>query len=87
MVAVIGGMACARTEADELPPPYTTLAFDAVAVRSAGVTVPVPAAYVNVYLGSDAPEHVFVPVCAPTTVVAVIVVTQVAPVAGVTTGE
>jgi hypothetical protein len=42
---------------------------------------------VNVYLGSDAPEHVFEPVSVPTGVVAVTVVTQVAPVAGVTTGE
>ena len=41
----------------------------------------------NVYLGSDAPVHVSAPVSVPTGVVSTTVVEQVAPVAGVTTGE
>ena len=35
--------------------------LDAVTVRGAGLTTPVPGAYVMLYAGSEAPEHVLAP--------------------------
>jgi hypothetical protein len=42
-------------------PPRPKEPLDAVTVRGAGLTMPVPGAYVMVYAGSEAPEHVLAP--------------------------